>query len=223
MQVPETLIGSAIAIALLPTLSEQIARGEREAFLATVNRALRSILALTIPVAVLMMVGLKPVVQTLLGFNDSGTEMVMWAMRAYLLGLAGHALLEIGARSFYAQQNAIIPLFAAALNAFAYILFAVPLTRWLGLSGIAIANSLAFTGEALLLLYLLNRRFPGILQIQNTLMRVLVGTALGGIVVFILLQLPFISLFILSLGAMALGAMVVLPLILPEMRILVRL
>jgi hypothetical protein len=54
-------------------------------------------------------------------------------------------------------------------------------------------------------------------------MRVLVGTALGGIVVFILLQLPFISLFILSLGAMALGAMVVLPLILPEMRILVRL
>jgi putative peptidoglycan lipid II flippase len=40
-QVPETLIGTAIAIALLPSLSEYLTMGEREKFRETVNRALR--------------------------------------------------------------------------------------------------------------------------------------------------------------------------------------
>jgi peptidoglycan biosynthesis protein MviN/MurJ (putative lipid II flippase) len=63
-------------------------------------------------------------------------------------------------------------LFAAAINAFAYIVFATYLSGQLGHSGIALANSLAFTGEAILLLYLLNRRFPGIWNVGGTLPRV---------------------------------------------------
>ena len=44
MQVPETLIGTAIATVLLPTLSEQVTRGQDQAFMDTLNRALRVIL-----------------------------------------------------------------------------------------------------------------------------------------------------------------------------------
>ncbi len=50
MQVPETLLGTTVAIALLPTISEIFARGEKEEFRQTINGALRVILALTIPV-----------------------------------------------------------------------------------------------------------------------------------------------------------------------------
>ena len=49
MQVPETLIGTALGTALLPTLSEQIVRAETEAYRRTLNHALRVILALTVP------------------------------------------------------------------------------------------------------------------------------------------------------------------------------
>ena len=222
MQVPETLIGTAIAIALLPTLSEHIARGDYEAFRQTVNRALRTLLALTIPVAALLAVGIRPFVQVVLGFEPAGTDLVAWATRAYLLGLMGHSLLEVAARSFYAQQDARTPLFAAALNAVAYILFAVLLSRQLGPVGIALANSLAFTGEALLLLYLLDRRHPGILRLGGTFARAVVVSVGGGLLVYGLMSLPF-PVLPLTMGALGLGALAVLPFIWPEVKLLVRL
>jgi putative peptidoglycan lipid II flippase len=47
MQVPETLIGSALAIAVLPTLSEQFARRDTLAYSRTLNHTFRVILGLT--------------------------------------------------------------------------------------------------------------------------------------------------------------------------------
>lgn len=223
MQVPETLIGSAIAIALLPTISEHMARGELDAFRDTVNRTLRVILTLTIPIAILLIVAIRPLVETLLRFDQTGTDMVVWATRAYLLGLMGHSLLEIGARSFYAQQDARTPLYAAALNAFAYIVFATYLSGLLGHAGIALANTLAFTGEALLLLYLLNRRFPGVLRFGGSLPRVVLATGGGALLVVMLMRIVPLPLFPLSVGALALGALAVLPFAWPEVKTLVRL
>jgi putative peptidoglycan lipid II flippase len=222
MQVPETLIGSAIAIALLPTLSEQIARGEIELFGQTVNRAIRAILALTLPIAALLSVGLPPLVQRVFGFDAAGTALVVWATRAYLIGLMGHALLETASRSFYAQQDALTPLFAAALNAGVYLLFALPLSRTLGTAGIALATTVSFTGEALLLLYLLNRRQPGILRAGKTLLRVTLASMGAALLVFGLMQLPLPALP-LSLGALMLGSLCILPFIWPEVKLLVKL
>ncbi len=222
MQVPETLIGTALAIALLPTLSEQIARGEHEAFRLTVNRALRTLLALTLPVAALLAVGIRPLVKGVFGFDESGTEMVVWATRAYLLGLTGHSLLEVAARSFYAMQDARTPLFAAALNALAYILLAIPLSRQLGHSGIALANSLAFTGEALLLLYLLHRRLPGILRVETTLVKVMGVSLAGMVLVYWLMRLPLPT-FPVTLAALVVGGFAVLPFIWSEVKLLIQL
>jgi putative peptidoglycan lipid II flippase len=228
MQVPETLIGTAIAIVLLPTLAEQIARGEREAFLRTVNQALRVLLALTIPAAALLAVGVRPLIG-ILGFDPAGTEMVVSATRIYLLGLTGHALLEIAARSFYAQQDARTPLYAAALNAGVYVVLAVVLSSLLGFLGIALANSLAFTSEALLLLWLLNRRLPGLVRVTDTLVRVaLVGVGSGTVAYLLLRALPLgdLSLAFSTLGSLAvlaIGGLIALPFIWPEVRTLVKL
>lgn len=222
MQVPETLIGSALAIALLPTLAEQMARGDNSAFLISVNRAIRALLTLTIPVAALLAVGIRPLVETVFAFDEAGTDMVVWATRAYLLGLMGHALLEVATRSFYAQQDAKTPLYAAAINAVAYIVFATLLARPFGPAGIALGNAFAFTGEALLLLFLLNRRFQGVLKIGNTLLRVLAAAAAGALLVYALMNYVPLPLFPLTLGALALGALTVLPFTWSEVKILVR-
>jgi putative peptidoglycan lipid II flippase len=222
MQVPETLIGTAFAIALLPTLAEQFARGETEAFRRTLNNAIRSLLALTLPASILIAVGLRPLVELAFGLDPAGTDMVVWATRAYLVGLTGHSLLEIAARSFYAQQDARTPLYAAAINAGAYIVLAIGLARAMGHTGIALANSLAFTSEALLLLYLLNRKVPGALRLGNTLTRVAVVSVTAGLLVYALMNLPLPDVP-LSLGALALGALAVLPFIWGEVRMLARL
>jgi putative peptidoglycan lipid II flippase len=222
MQVPETLLGTAIAIAILPTLSEIFSRGDRPEFSKTVNTAVRILLALTIPSALLMAVGVRPLVTAAFAFDAAGTDMVVFAARAYLIGLAGHALLEISARSFYAQQNAIIPLFAAGFNAALYLLIANLLSRQWGYIGIAIANSIAFTTEAFILLWLLNRRFPGLLHIGSTLKRIIPGTLLAGGGLYLLMTSVPGSPLIISLVGMAAGMVVMLPFILPEIKLLLR-
>src|SRR5204862_3382855 len=50
MQVPETLIGTAIATAMLPTLAELAARADWAGFRSTIEHALRVLISLTIPI-----------------------------------------------------------------------------------------------------------------------------------------------------------------------------
>ncbi len=185
---PETLIGTAIAIALLPSLSEHIVRGETEAFGQTINRALRAMLALTLPIAALLAVTIRPLVQIAFGFDPAETELVVWATRAFLLGLIGSHLAGGGVRSFYAKQNARTPLLAAFLQAVTYILLAMMLSRLVGHTGLALADTLSFTGQALLLLFLLNRLHPGILRVGDTLLRGGIAAAASGALAYALMR-----------------------------------
>ena len=221
MQVPETLIGTAIGTALLPTISEQYARDEKSVFSSSLNQGLRVIIALTLPAAVLIALGIEPLV-ALLGFDQAGTDLVVWTTRAFLLGLTGHAILEIAGRGFYAQQDAVTPLWNSALMAAVFTGLAIWWAGLFGAIGIALANSVAFTMQALLLWYLLNRRYPGITKVGSTLIRAVIGSAIAGLVVFFAMQLPFTNLLI-SLASLALGGLIVLPFIWPELRMLIKL
>lgn len=178
-------------------------------------------LALTIPIAMVIALGIEPVV-SLLGFEQAGTELVVWTTRAFLLGLTGHAMLEIAGRGFYAQQDAITPLWASALMAALYTVIAIWWAGWLGAIGIALANSVAFTTQSLLLWYLLNRSYPGVTRVGGTLLRALIASATAGLVVLLIMQLPF-SNIIIDLGALAVGGMVAVPFIWPELKLLLKL
>ena len=208
MQVPETLMGTTVAIALLPTISEIFSRGERDNFRDTVNGALRVILALTIPVALFMIAGISPLIKVAFGYTVEETARVALATRIYLLGLTGHAMLEISARSFYAQQDAKTPLLAAFLNAIGYIAIVFLMTDWLGFGGIALANVTAFTLEALLLFYWLNRRFRGLLNVRDTLLRALLPSFPLAAGVYWLVERQFAASADLTRAAIAAGLMV---------------
>jgi putative peptidoglycan lipid II flippase len=221
MQVPETLIGTAIATVLLPTLSEQIARREREAFQSTLNVTLRVILALTIPSALLVSLVI-PAVVGILEFDAAGSQLVVWVARLFLVGLVGHSLLEVAVRSFYAQQNARTPLITAVANAVLFTILGILLSRWLGAPGIALANSLAYTSQAIVLLLLLNRTYRGVLAVRSTLLRVVPASLAAALLVFGLLQLPLPALPLAVIALLA-GGLLVLPFIRPEINLLLRL
>jgi putative peptidoglycan lipid II flippase len=219
MQVPETLIGTAIGVVLLPTLSEQIALGQRQAFQDALHRAIRVILALALPAAVMLAVVIPPVAGL---FSSIDSQLLIWAGRAFLLGLVGHSLLEVAVRAFYAQQNARVPLIAAGLTLAAFILLAVLLYRPLQAAGIGLANSLAFSLEALFLLWLLNRNLPGLLRVSRTLGRASLAALFAGglaLIVFNLLSASLVA----AIAALLVGGLAALPLIWPEVKILIRL
>ena len=220
MQVPETLLGTAVAIALLPSISEIFSLGQSEKFSQTVNGAVRAILAFTVPAAVLLAIGLPAVIaRAFPAFTPEQADLVVWITRLYLLGLAGHSLLEIGSRSFYAQQNATTPLLAAGLNSIAYIVLAIVLTNLMGAGGIALAGSISFTAEALLLFLLLRRDYPALLHSRDTLLRVAAACALGCAALLAVERFAPGPAWLGALAGMALGALLCLPFILPELRV----
>ena len=164
LQVPETLIGTAIGTALLPTISELFAKGEEEQFKETVTRTKRVLVALAIPSAILLAVVLRPFLQYAFGFDTAGTRLLMGVTRAFLAGLLSHCLLELGSRIYFSRQNAVIPFFGSAVNLAVYMLFGAMLSKPLGATGIALSDAAAFTAQTLFLfitLAILNQRAAG--------------------------------------------------------------
>jgi putative peptidoglycan lipid II flippase len=222
MQFPESLIGTALGTALLPTLSEQSSQGNQAGFQTALERTIRVITGLTIPIALIIGVNIKPFIG-ILGFNQSGTMLVMWTVRAYLVGLLGHSLLEIAARSFYARQNAKVPLITSGLTFVSFLILAIPLSRALGAPGIGLANSLAYSVEAILLFVWFHHLTPIHPRLRNTLLRTL-GACLTGVGVSYLLNtwiaLPGSMLLglIISSGILLFSLATIVPWLLPEVR-----
>jgi putative peptidoglycan lipid II flippase len=161
LQVPETILGSALGTVLLPSMSELADRADLAGLRRMIRRAAAATLAMTLPVIALGLPLMEIAVRTVFegrAFTAEGSAMVAAAARIFLLGLPAHALIEIAVRSFYARQNARTPLWAAAATAGLFIALCFLLTPAIGYLGIAVANAGAYSFEALLYLVLLRRR-----------------------------------------------------------------
>ncbi len=225
MQVPETLIGTAIATVLLPTLSEQATLERWEDFRRTVERAIEVLLALALPVTSLLVVGLEPLIELVFGFDAAGTQMLTRTAQVYLLGLTGHALLEIGVRAFYARQDALRPLAASWLNTAMFLIFGVwIISQWqaLGPAGIALIE-LSFTVEALIVLIWLNRLLPGKLRPWGAAARATLAAGLSAAAAWWITYVWLDGGALAATLGMTLGALVALPLVWRDARMLFRL
>jgi len=223
-QVPETLIGTTIGTALLPTLSEQFARQDREEFFASIQRAVRVLIAITLPAAIILSFGLRPLLMLAFDFDPAGTDLLTWVTRAYMAGLMGQSLVEVAVRSFYARQNALIPLLGAGFTFVVYVLVSSQLYRVVGAAGISLTDSIAFTAEAVLLLLILNRRLVRSLQWGGSLLRGLMAATAGGAIVWLGMTLmsdwnPLLQ----SLLSLAGGGLAAIPILMPELRLLLKL
>ena len=161
MQLPETVIGTAAGTALLPTLSEQFARGDRDGLRRLLRRAVGILIVVLVPLTLLSLVLVRPAIRLVFegrAFTADDSELVILASRMFLLGLLGHSLVDVAARTFYAHQDARTPLWLAAVTLGLYVGLGVVLSEWMGFAGLALANSLAFSTEAALMLVILYRR-----------------------------------------------------------------
>ncbi len=206
-QVPETLIGTAIATALLPTLSEHVAAGAREEFKETIERALKVMVALSLPITVVLSLGSLPWIQTAFGFELGEAKMILWATQGYLVGLMGHCVVELGVRSFYAKQNARVPMLVSAMGFLTYLGLAIALMGPLNAGGIALSNSISYSIQALVLVLVLNQQLKEKVRVWGTFIRGALGAGVAGLVAWLImsvLPIPLSDLW-LSLGGMAAG------------------
>ncbi len=171
MLMAQVAIAQSIATAAMPTFSAQYALGKLDDLRRSLAATLRGVIFLALPASVGLILLRRPIIVLLFQrgeFDARSTELMAWALLWYALGLLGHAVLEILARSFYALHDTKTPVTVGAvamlLNVGLSFLF-VHLFRslgWMPHGGLAAANSLATALEAATLLWLMRRRLGGL-------------------------------------------------------------
>jgi putative peptidoglycan lipid II flippase len=203
-QLPETLFGTAIAIVVFPTLAEYFNAGRIKEMVRTAINTLHIIWWLTIPTAALLILLGRPAIVVFLErgeFTPESTAVVYGVLVFFSLRVVSEATLEILARLFYAQHNTRTPMFVALLWLVIAVGLSYLLVAFLGLGGLALASSIAFTVQVIVLYFLLRRKLGDMGDRESLLAlgRATVATIGMGIVVFLVLRPlanPWAQLFI---------------------------
>jgi putative peptidoglycan lipid II flippase len=214
MQMPQTIIGSAIGIVLFPTMSALAAQEDLAGLRRTVAQALRIILALSIPAMVGLIVLGRPVIQLMFErgeFGPDSTTAVYQSLQFWAVALVGHCALEVVNRLFYAQKDTTTPLLAALAGMIVNVGLAVALYRVLDAGGLALSNGVAVTVEVLILLAIAHRRLAGVEvgPLLSTLARTLLaGGVMGGVILAFTTFWPGLPPLFVAAGGGLLGVLV---------------
>jgi putative peptidoglycan lipid II flippase len=184
-QIPVGVIGVSIAVALFPTLSQDAALGRIGDIRRQVVNAVRVLIFVAAPLTAVMIVLREPLTAVFYQYGEFGQaamERTASTLLFFAIGLGGHIVVHVLARTFYAMQDTRTPVMwaivAVAVN--------VPLMAWLvgpmGVEGLALALSISAVLEVIGLLWSLHRRIDQVGEgaILRSLLRAgIAGTAAG--------------------------------------------
>jgi putative peptidoglycan lipid II flippase len=184
IQFPLGLIGAAVSLAVLPTLSRQDADDDREAFRQTLGMGLKVVLLLVIPAAA----GLAALATPLTAFIFEGGEFtaqdtaaVAMALLLYLPSLPAAAIDQVLIFTFYARKNTLAPNLVQGAAVGIYLVTSLSLLALfahLGFLALVIGNSAQWIGHALIMLWLLRRGVSLVgLRLGEALLKALVASA----------------------------------------------
>jgi putative peptidoglycan lipid II flippase len=164
IEFPLGVFGIAIATAVLPTLSEQAARRDKEALRETLSFSLRLATFVSMPAAVGLFVLSEPIVRVLYErgrFGPDETVGTAAAVTMYALGIVGTATAKISTQAFFALGDTRTPVKVAVCAMAFNCTVAFLLAPSLGHVALAAAIAGAATLNAIALTILLHRRLPG--------------------------------------------------------------
>ena len=159
-QMPVNLIGVAISTAFFPKLTEELGNGDKKEFNDTFRQAMRTIIWISLPVAVIAFFGRGYVTSFIsnIGNNDSNGTIAS-ILGTLCLAIFARSVFHIASRGFYAHQDTktpfIVSIFAIGLTIILSVWFYF--LNW-GVDGLGLAQSLGAIVEIIVLLYILQKR-----------------------------------------------------------------
>jgi putative peptidoglycan lipid II flippase len=161
-QLPYGIIAVTVMSVVAPDLAEKWSTDQTEAFLHRMSGGLRAVMALVIPSAVGMLLLAKPGIALLLGFGHStpeGTATAGAALAMFALGLPGFCAYLYFVRVLQAMQRTKVAFFLYLIENGLNIALALALVHPLGVRGLALSLSIAYTVAALLALAVFHQWF----------------------------------------------------------------
>ena len=162
LQIPLGIFMTSVATVLFPRMSRQAAEDDRDGLRASVSYGIQFIIVLLVPSAVLLCLFGREIIAAAVqrgAFVPANTLMASRALTGYALGLVCMGLYTFLQRLFNSFKSFSVPVISAGVIAAIDIVFSLVLKETpLRVSGLAYANSIAFTAGMILLLVLARRR-----------------------------------------------------------------
>ncbi|MDI6782948.1 MAG: murein biosynthesis integral membrane protein MurJ [bacterium] len=191
VELPESVFGIAIAIAVMPVLASHAAKKEYQELKETLTYGLRLSFFLTIPAAVGLIILRIPILSLLFErgmFTSVATEGAAVTLFYFSLGLFSFAAVKIIVPVYYALEDVWVPVkvgfVAVATNTLLCLILMWPLKQ----GGLALATSISSTLNWMVLLYILRRRVGrlGLKKVLNSFIRIIAASMVMGIVCYLL-------------------------------------
>ena len=165
VQLPLGLVGSAIALAVLPLLAAEGGNLDTANFRRILSQGVRLILLLMLPIFALMLIWHRPIVELVYlrgAFDAADASVTGLALLLYSLQLPLTGLDQLFIFAYYARKNTRTPVLVGVLGIGFYLAVALPLLQPLGMPGLVLANTVQNGGHALVMLWLLHRLLGGV-------------------------------------------------------------
>lgn len=156
-QLPFGIFGAAITTVLFPAMSRQHAQNDLEGLRRSVQGGLRALLLLLVPAGAGLAILGEPIIAVALqrgAFTVADTLRAALVLRWYSVGLFSVAAYNFLQRYFYARGDYRTPLVVAIGTVVLDVVLSLYLKETnLGVGGLALANSIAFTAGFLVFLF----------------------------------------------------------------------
>ncbi|HRY63106.1 MAG TPA: murein biosynthesis integral membrane protein MurJ [Patescibacteria group bacterium] len=184
--VPISIFAVSLAVATFPSLSESFIQKDKAGFIAQISLNVRRILYLMIPISVFMIALRAQIVRLVLGsgsFDWEDTILTADSLGYFAISLFAQGLIPLLARAFYAFQNTKIPVIISLIAVVLNIIGSVVLAPIMGVTGLALAFSLASIVNVVLLIVILRHKL-GDLQEKKIVLAIIkiCVSAIGGLV-----------------------------------------
>ena len=190
-QLPLGMIGIAMGIALLPSLSRSLRAGDDLGAMRSMNRAAEISAFLTMPAAIALAVMPEFLIAGLFErglFTSVDTVQAAKALRMFALGLPAFVLLKVLTPAFFARENTKTPMVFAGLSAVINLVVGASLFFTIGFYGLALGTTIAAWTNVICLAVVLMRDKLFILdkRLMTKLPRIFLASAIMGLVLYYL-------------------------------------
>jgi putative peptidoglycan lipid II flippase len=161
MQLPVGIFGMSVAMAVFPTMTEQVARNNITEFKRLFSLGLRGVFIITIPAALGLMALREPLIVLLFQqgqFDAQDTLATAQALFYYSIGLFAYSALQLANRIFYSLRDTVTPVLVGITSITLNIALSILWIKPMGHEGLALAYSVAGIFNILLLIVIIRKR-----------------------------------------------------------------
>ncbi len=188
-QFPLGIFAIALATAIFPGLSADALDKDRDRFRGVLRHGIEASLWEGLPASLGLILVAEPASRLMFQHGQIDGHSALLIARSAMIyagAIWAFSLLQIVSRAYYALHDTRTPLVMSVVNILINLVVEIPLLWWMGESGMAVGTVVSFAVQAVVMLWMLDRKIGGLnlRQSAGSIVKMLIATTVMGVVCF---------------------------------------